>query len=416
MTQPQEFLKDFESSLDKLNQLNDLIKKNAEQKQEFTNFISKRLSEINEKVKTLSSGIQELKNKLQSLQQEIDANKAGISNNAKQVDDLQKQVDDLNLEKQKLMEQLKTSTESSNQKIQEIQDKINADEAKIRDLTTQNETLNTQLKKQDENNNTIKQLQQKIEDQDQQIQKLQGDHASSVNQTNDQIKALTQSEAELKQKIEQLNQQIEQLQNENKDLQQRIIAATQAINVAVGNLQNISDDAKNNENTENVSKLFAQVEASIEDISRSIQGQPLQQQPSSVSATQLSIPNNEPVVGVNGAPQGLTYESLLNQLKTKSNQISPGRANKYSDALIKLRSINSINEIPQILDSNGIIFKNNIIFGGKKYNTKKNKKQKGGFTYKVNSKRKSISTNSLTFNAKDKGKGKSKRTTIKRSF
>ena len=349
--------------------------------------------------------------------QEIETNKSGIANNDKQMQELQKQVQDLNLEKQKLIDQLKQLTDSSNQKIQETQDKINTDEAKIRELTSQNEMLNTQIKKQEENNEKIKQLQQKIDQQDQQIQKMQNDHASAVNQTSDQLNALTQTENELKQKIDQLNQQIQQLQNENQDLQKRIVDATKAINSAIENLQDISDDAKNNQNTENISKLFAQVEASIEDISRSIQGQSAQ--PSSASSAALpqapasnsTISPSQPVVGINGAPQGFTFQDLLQQLQRKSTSIAPGRPNKYSDALSQLRVINNINQVPQILNSNGIIFKNNNIFGGKKYKTKKMKKQKGGFTYKPNSKRKSLSTTSLTFNARGK-----KRTITKKSY
>ena len=416
MAQSQQFLQEFESSLNKLNQLNVLINKNAEQKQNFSIFVLKRLGEINDKVKALSSGIEELKKKLTDLTQQIETNKSGIANNDKQMQELQKQIEDLNLEKQKLIKQLSELTQTSNQKIQETQDKINAYESKIRDLTNQNETLTTQIKKQDENNEKIKQLQEKIEQQDAEIQKMQNDHATAVSQSSDQLKSLNQTENELKQKIDQLNEQIQQLQNENQDLQKRIVDATKAINNAIENLQDISNDAKDNQNTENISKLFAQVEASIEDISRSIQGQPSQPVTSSVAPVPGTGSNNlltlsDQVVGINGVPQGFTYKDLLEQLQRKSRAVGPGRPNKYSNALTQLRLINNINEVPKILNENGIIFKNNNIFGGKKYKTKKMRKQKGGFTYKHHSKRKSMSTTSLSFNARGK-----KRTITKKSL
>jgi len=208
------------------------------------------------------------------------------------------------------------------------------------------------------------------------------------------------------------------LQNENKELQQRIVAATESINTAVKNLQDISDDATNNQNTENVTKLFAQVEASIEDINKAIQGSPTQGPPTQGPPTQgpptqgqsQSIPSSEPIIGVNGVPQGYTFGDLLNQLQTKSRQQN-GRS-KYSDALTQIKTTNNINDIPKILNSSNIEFKNNSIMGGKKHKTKKHRKQKGGFSYKLNSKRKGLSTPSYMY----KTMGKGKRTSIKKSI
>ena len=69
-------------------------------------------------------------------------------------------------------------------------------------------------------------------------------------------------------------------------------------------------------------------------------------------------------------------------------------------------------------DVNTILLKNNIgksnngkINGGKRFKkTKKNRKQKGGFTYKTNSKRNRLSTtSSIRSSGRGRGRGNTKR-------
>jgi hypothetical protein len=77
-------------------------------------------------------------------------------------------------------------------------------------------------------------------------------------------------------------------------------------------------------------------------------------------------------------------------ISNKAKQFPVGQDNKYSTSLKDLSNITDINDVINILNKNGIEFKNNKIMGGR--TTRKNKKQSGGFTYKSSSKRKTISS------------------------
>ena len=88
------------------------------------------------------------------------------------------------------------------------------------------------------------------------------------------------------------------------------------------------------------------------------------------------------------------FQNIINELNRKISQPNSGK--KYTDALNELRKPGvTVADIQPILSKNNISYKNNQIMGGKKTKrTRKMRKQKGGFTYK-NSRRRSITSNSL---------------------
>jgi multidrug efflux pump subunit AcrB len=77
--------------------------------------------------------------------------------------------------------------------------------------------------------------------------------------------------------------------------------------------------------------------------------------------------------------------------------------NKYDDALKAMYEAKSQEDVIRALQSNNVDIKNGAVMGGKKtkkIRKQKNKKQKGGFTYKKNLKRGSISTAISSLNTK----------------
>jgi hypothetical protein len=91
-----------------------------------------------------------------------------------------------------------------------------------------------------------------------------------------------------------------------------------------------------------------------------------------------------PTIG--GPPIEVRLSKVLVDLNNKRS------IKKYADAIPQVRAATTPDEITQILRSNSINYKNGNMMGGKR--TKKIRKQKGGFVYRANTKRKSLSSNS----------------------
>jgi hypothetical protein len=115
---------------------------------------------------------------------------------------------------------------------------------------------------------------------------------------------------------------------------------------------------------------------------------------------QQQIDPNEPITLTDAAsnqPVQILYKTIFDGIRKK---VSQNAGPKYKEALTALKN-STPDKVASILNDKGISFKNNQIMGGRKTKKinkkhKKNKtrkmKQKGGYTYKHSSKRKSIST------------------------
>ena len=226
----------------------------------------------------------------------------------------------------------------------------------------------------------------KLNDLQQQLQEKTNEvtaHAQNINT----IQGQTASQ------IEALNQQIVDLRTENEDLIQRIIAATRAINMATASLETLSNSSPN---PQEIEQLFGMIEQSIKDISNSLQ---------SGTNNKVQINPNQIIeirdIGTSN-PSQLTYNTLITELTRKASE--SGNVEKYKNAKIQILNATSPEAIPTILSNSNIQYKNGKIMGGKRpiykrtQRTKKNKRiklQKGGYTYKGNTKRRSISTGSF---------------------
>ena len=86
------FLEEFDKSLQKLGQLNNIIAANTQKKKEYSEDIINKLKAINEKIQGLLGKINQLKVLVVGLQGQVATNTVGINNNDAQVAQLQQQV------------------------------------------------------------------------------------------------------------------------------------------------------------------------------------------------------------------------------------------------------------------------------------------------------------------------------------
>ena len=440
MAQNQQFLQDFENSMNKLNGMNNMIQTSIQQKKDFSSKLLDKLKAINDKIKDLAGQINKLKENVDTLQGQVSNNSTNIGDKDNQITDLTQKIAALEAEKQQISQQF---TDFQKQVIDEkngLQQKIDDCESKIRQLTDENtniknqadaltselsgkgdlqtqhaeqiksqtEDFQKQLETQQQANQTkMDELMAKIKDCDDKMLDLQTQLKNKTDEAEAHVQAINNTQSQGQSQVDQLNQQIADLKKENDDLIQRIIAATQAIKQASDSLELLANTVPNQQTDQEVDQIIAEIEQSIQNISGVLQGNPSQPstapQPTIAPQQQTIQPNEEITLqdSGTGSPVQIQYNMILQQLKAKSG-IKGSGGQKYKDALIKLKKTQNPQDVASILSSYNITFKNNAIMGGRKTKKinkkhKKNKtiKQKGGYTYKHSSKRKSISSASL---------------------
>jgi chromosome segregation ATPase len=442
------FKQEFEQSLQRLAQINTAIDANLRGKQEFSARIIQRLTAINDKVKQLGDAIRALKDQLTNLQAQAAANNTHIEDIGTEVNGLRGQIAQLTDQRDKAITELDQLKKQYQADVQDFQKRIDDCEEKLRQLTDQNAEITKQrdalqaelgqkgdlgaahaeelrklteqhtqeLQQKDEqlrlqqeaNNARIKQLQDEIAAKEAELNNTITDVGNNATQLQAQIDQLNREKQEKDNQIAQLQGDITALQTENQDLINKIIAATQAIAEATNRLQDLNDPAAFNE--AELDAKFQELEASVQQISNAIQGNPVANNQASGRpiAGQSILPPDTPIAFKG---QNLTVGLIRNQLgnKPQVDRITNGPS-KYALALRGLNNAQTPEQVLQALTSSGVDAKNGSIYGGKK--TKKNKKvrkQKGGYTYKLNSKRRSISTSSSRSSASGRGIGRSKR-------
>ena len=441
------FKQNFDESLKRLGGINEAIQANIQSKRDFSDKIIAKLSEINEKVKQLGESIKSLKEQLNTLQAQSNDNTSQIGNKSKEVDVLKAQITQLTEAKTNAIAELDQIKQKYTVDIAQKQTLIDECEAKFIKLTDENavisaerDTLRSELTQtgeqgsnhaeeikkltaqnaqqllekdeqlrllQEKNNAEMKQLQEAIEAKDNEIQQKSAEAGNNASQIQGQIEKLTSENQSKQQMIEKLQGDITALQNENKDLIDRIIAATQAIIDATNSLEVLNDPAAFNE--KELAIKFGEIEASIENISAAIQGNSQRQQKLPPLPPLPPLPNNLEVQ-ING--QTFTLADIIEQLNMKKQLLTknnPKAENKYALALKAVYNAATSEAVIEALRNNGIGVKNGAIYGGKKTKkTRKNIKQKGGYTYKSNSKRRRISTTTSRRNSVI-GRGSTKR-------
>jgi DNA repair exonuclease SbcCD ATPase subunit len=424
------FLQEFRENMDKLSQINANADKNVQFRKELSNKILTRLGEINSKLQEIVGKIRELKSMADNLQNEVNKHTKDIGDKSGEINAIKAEIQRLNDENKKLTEENAFLQQKCKEEIDAKQQENMAIQQQIRELIEKNKVLEDSVtalqnelsgKGENEakhaselavlNEEHKKQIENLMQENKQQIEKLMNDLAQKeqeIANLNAEIKkmqdeqqsrndSLAKSESEANQRIAELLGQIEALKNVNDDLIQRLKEANTAILSALGKLDELSNPANFKEDDEKLDTAITEIEKSLMEINTAIQGRTSLPGASSVES---KISGNEiiNITGIGGNPVKISYRDLVGQLSSKASipNINP----KYGDALKEIRRVNNVSDIETILQSRGIDFKQGKVFGGRKTRkvrkTKKNiktrkvRKQKGGFYYKTNSKRKSL--------------------------
>ena len=427
MAQNQQFLQDFQNSMDRLGQMNEKIQQSLKQKKNFSDNLVNKLKEINTKIQGLAEQINQLRANLDKLKGQVNSNTGSINDKDKQISDLTNNISKLEEEKKQLSYQLEEFQKKMNDEKAAIQAKIDNDEAQIRKLTEDNTLLKNQadlltkelagkgdiqgqhseqIKKQTEefqqqfeaqeqaNKKQIDELMGKIQQNDSQILELQKQLKEKTDEAASHAKKIDDSQNQGLTQITQLNKEIESLKAENDQLINKIKDATIAISKAIDNLELLANSVPNSQTEEYINKLFFEIENSLQNISGAIQGQSSANIKTN-NPTNLSPNESITISQIGGPPVQLEFKNIISELNKKKSQPNSGK--KYTDALNELMQpgIKST-DVQSILSKNNISYKNNQIMGGKKSKrTRKIKKQRGGFTYKNSRRRRSITSKSL---------------------
>jgi len=412
-----EFIQQFDQSMRRLNEVRQGIQSNIELKQNFTNNIKNSLTQISKRLKTLVSNITELKTRSEKLHGDINTNNIAINEKNMQCQQLQAQIAQLQSQHQTEIIKLNQEKQSLNEKTNEQQTKIDEYEKNLREitelqqqLTAEKDALRNELQgKGDDSAKHAQQIQELTLQAQQREKELTDQISQCENKINDFQVQLDVKESEIKRLNEQhqnttgaaqnqtlnLQQQIEQLKQQNEELSQRIVAATQAILNATEDLEKLTSAVPNVASQEEVNSILQEIELSIQNISNVIQGQ----RAAAAKKTNSVAPNDNMVISVvdsiSRQPINIQLGVLKTALKKKADQLkatNPKIDNKYQKALDKIASAKTPEDISKLLY--GIVIKSTpegiTVKGGRR--SKKNKKYKGGFTYKTTSRRKGMSS------------------------
>jgi len=437
------FLNEFQQKMDKLTAVRSGIQASVQSKEQFANYLKNRLREINSGLQQLAGLINELKSRADNLETQISTNNANIGDKERQLQELNKQLETLNNERNELiakMSQQDNATKSQMEKMAELQNQINNYEAQLRDLEQLSVSQRGELdalrqemtRTGDERDKahvqelerltvqSTKQLQEQEAPLMQKIKECETKLIGFEQQIRDKDTQFISKEREIEKKMMEaqisgtaLQTQIANLRSQNEELVKKLIAATNAINESADELKMLMEDIPNAQSKQEIEALLNsisdQMKQSIKNISLAAQGQPIMppgqpmMQPGQpmMQPGQPMMPPGQPMIQgekikPNTRIRGMTYKNLFEGLidKAEGKDSNP----KFRKALREIQGINDVGQIEKILRDNNInisqTFLESKVFGGNKvYGSKKIKrtmKQKGGFTYGKNTKRRSI--------------------------
>lgn len=419
MAQSQQFLDDFQQKMDTLATVRRKLQASVQFKQQFTDELKTRLGGINAKVQQLTGLINDLKTKADNLQQQIGTNTSSVSDKEQEIETIKQQMANTLAEKDRVTQEFEQYKTESQNRINTLNQNIDKSEAQLRDLTQQKEQTENQLKalqtdiqasgdqKDQAHAAQLTQIaqdnQKQLELQEQQLRQKIDECEAKVTDLQAQLQAKTTEHQQTQQQLAEhqntsqgqvadLQRQIDNLTRENQGLVQRLIAATEAINEANNELATIVDSVPNAQTKQEVDSLLNQItqqlEYSIQNISRAAQGQPMTQPQAVPPGQQYDVDTN-----------------FNNLMAIHANNTQTGQYTTFMRRIRNGRTVNSINQLinnaqkgdqaaiqqlKQVLQQNRLIVPAQR--AGKRKTMKKNRKQKGGFTYKTNSKRKSITS------------------------
>ena len=290
-------------------------------------------------------------------------------------------------------QQLRIQEEICNKRLQEIQNQIDVLNAEI---STRDNTIN----------DLTKQLRNESFDLQSKIEKLT------------EQKTLNENE------ILQKNEIVDRLQAENNELRALIIKATESVKKAISRLSEFN--TQDSFDIEGRDRILKEINTSIENINTLINGvanSPAQlANPSKESSeeyiingvanSQAQLANPSEESSEEYIIQGVRFnkKTLIQKLSKKAKQVPKDYTGNTSKYVVALEAINTGTHPNEALLNNHITIKNGIITGGKTKRRKYNK-QRGGFTYKNNAKRRPFTSKlRTTSTGSNFARGKSKKT------
>ena len=441
------FLEQFKQKMTALENERGRVENTIWDRQQFTTDLKTKLGQIYQRLKILANLINQLKTKATTLETQVTSNNIGIMDKQQEIDNLKKQMlSDTNLKNsslnrinvlegqiKKYEEEIKTLNDKSNALKTELssrgdQQKVHTDA--INELTRKSREEKDQLVLE---LNTAKarvaQLQQNQNQNQGQANNLQGQITQLETENKDliknlslAIKAITDSTADLKnlmdsvpnaktkQEVDELVDQItQQIEGSISSLQNTSQNTAPSSGFTIGSIGNMFKSAKPNNFLANVSRT----------------GQPVGQNGSQNTtgngsgigfgfgfgrgnnngnfgsnplAPPETLTDDTPILMFSGDTNPLTFRDIKAKLRTKMTSgtgglgLDPNLASAWDEIN---NNAKTADDVAKILNDKQIKFTIGALGrGGKKIKSKKNKKQKGGFTYKKKFRRSGITSNS----------------------
>jgi DNA repair exonuclease SbcCD ATPase subunit len=421
-----DFLGNFNNSISKLASITKNVQSNLDSRKQFTANLIDKLRAVNQKIRELAKGISGLKNDVKKLQDQLNVNVGAINDNSAQINDLKEQITKLESEKQQLIAQFSNLKAQVDKDKAAAQQRIDACEQSLRKVTDERNALKTQIDalnadaatKGNQHAEVIDKMTQDFNNQ------LTAKETSLKNRESELINEIQDREAKIKDCDEQLRQakdnlalaehsiksgeqtyvdQINNLKLENSklsglndNLKNKIIAATTAIIDASNGLEALMNSEPMTSQAD-IDNALQEIERSLVEISNSIQGTGASASSSSASSA-VSSSKLPGTTVINFGGKTFTLQELLWQLRLKDQKIKNDPDNKYARSIQIIRNANSPEEVVGILSRENVsLTSSGYIRGGKTRKGGKNKIKKiykGGFIYKSNKKRRSLSTSS----------------------
>ena len=238
MSQENEFLTQFQSSMDKLDNVKSSIQTTIEMREQFSNNLKGRLSQINQRIKDLTNLITNLKNSVDNLKNTVQTTTTSIDDREKQLELLQQRITQLETEKQTAVEQLNQQKSELENTMTQQQAKIDTLETQLREITNNKATIESEknalqselLNKGEVQGQTAEQIKMLSEESQQRLEQQQNELTQKITDCDSKI---ANFEQQLKAKDEQLNKLNQDYQNQQnvaaqtaQDLQSQIYKLT----------------------------------------------------------------------------------------------------------------------------------------------------------------------------------------------
>lgn len=446
-----DFLQNFQNSLGRLAGLKKTLEDKSATNTALNTKLMESLARIKGQIAAINRQIAGLKEMVENLQGQVNGNAANIQVKDDEIRRLTDAAAKLEREKGEVAAQLAEAQKKLGDDAAEAQNQINQREGALRELTKTKDdeigVLKIQIADTQQNLAAVtKQLDDRKGLEEKQRVALEAQAAAFQKRLDDQLAASQAAEAksalDLQANVDQINKleqeaqasrdelqkktdeaakltadlekqaidnaallkaaqdQVVALTARNEDLVNRIVAATGAINDAVDALEAVNLGGEFNEAT--IDAEIGLIGNAIQSISDLLQGRPgAGAGPGAPGAPGAGRgPPKPPRAGVNALDPntiitiGATSQPLAAwkaSIAEKSNINSSTPNNRFSRVLAKLQGVTDVAQAADIIGkvSNSTT---GVVTGGKKTKKRHRRNQKGGFTYKLKSKRRSISS------------------------